>query len=374
MWSRFLIHAAWKVNSDSLSLSFHPSRSSSWPKPRALSITVPGDDGLVEEGAPRVVIQKKLAKLPPGICKPEDEFTRLRRGKTVMWQAQKMERLSRLWLRELLDFPTVAAISVTGSLVVGCGIFEATLLCSDPVHTSFCLNYALENVVPSFIWATKPADLVASSMGLDPQEVLHDWSDVGADARRHLQVYSCEAGRCILASFTLLTQILRAISRSLRVGDIFAEGIQRGIEPPLAKVPERVVRLCGRTSAVTIVSLERYGPHIMPVFDKPSPKTDWLIREYSPWPYFPMYMAIDSKAFGAPWAWENLLRVSNKSINEWLLRTDFGYSICKFYFFFFYPLLLPGLCCVLKANILSRFILLSLSCFSVLGSRWHLHG
>ena len=267
-------------------------------------------------------------KLPPGICKPEDEFTRIRyRTGLVSWQLQKVRRLTNLWMRELLDFPTVSAIVVSSSVVVGCGYVEATLLSSSPVNHDFCFTYAIENVAPSFIWATKPADLIASSMDLVPSEVLHDWSDLGSDARRHLHVYSCESARCIFASFTLLTQILRAISRSLRVGDLFAAKVQRGLEPPLSGVPERVIRLCGQNSATTIVSLQRYGPHILPIFDTRTSKTDWILRDHSPLPYFPMFMAVDSRVYGAPYAWDNLLRVPNRSLSEWLLRTDFGYQI-----------------------------------------------
>ena len=38
-----------------------------------------------------------------------------------------------------------------------------------------------------------------------------------------------------------------------------------GLEPPTGGVPERVIRLCGVQSDVTPLSLERYGPHILPV-------------------------------------------------------------------------------------------------------------
>ena len=64
-------------------------------------------------------------------------------------------------------------MAVTG--VVGCGIQEGLLLADPaaPQHDAmrFACHYALENVLPSVTWSTKPAHLVAAAHSL-PMDVL----------------------------------------------------------------------------------------------------------------------------------------------------------------------------------------------------------
>ena len=60
---------------------------------------------------PKAASRDERRRLPPGLCKPSDEFTRIPRIYSLSWQAQKARRLTSLWARELLDFPTVAAIT-----------------------------------------------------------------------------------------------------------------------------------------------------------------------------------------------------------------------------------------------------------------------
>ena len=51
-----------------------------------------------------------------------------------------------------------------------------------------------------------------------------------------------------------------AVSRRVRLGR----------EPLFPGIEQRIIRLCGRQSDVTEVSLLRYGPHIVPVFERPA--------------------------------------------------------------------------------------------------------
>ena len=56
--------------------------------------------------------------------------------------------------------------------------------------------------------------------------------------------------------------------------------VRAGSEPLYRGVSQRVIRLCGRTSDVTSLSLSRYGQHIVPVFESPE-AVRALIAEHS---------------------------------------------------------------------------------------------
>jgi hypothetical protein len=79
----------------------------------------------------------------------------------------------------------------------------------------------------------------------------------------------------------LLAQLVRAVNISANAARIYEERIRLGQEPPLLSgVDQRVVRLCGRESDVTAVSLQRSGVHIFPVYEAPE-HVSHLVSEYS---------------------------------------------------------------------------------------------
>lgn len=78
-----------------------------------------------------------------------------------------------------------------------------------------------------------------------------------------------------------------------------------GREPPPADQYERVLRLCGRESAVTSLSLARYGRHILPVYEEPQLVAE-LIRVHSEGERVPVFWHVGPGQYGAPWAWSGL--------------------------------------------------------------------
>ena len=72
-------------------------------------------------------------------------------------------------------YKTLAMLGMAVTGVVGCGIQEGLLLADPaaPQHDAmrFACHYALENVLPSVTWSTKPAHLVAAAHSL-PMDVL----------------------------------------------------------------------------------------------------------------------------------------------------------------------------------------------------------
>ena len=66
-----------------------------------------------------------------------------------------------------------------------------------------------------------------------------------------------------------LGQFVGIVSISARAADVYSERVMLGTEPPLAGVNERVIRLAGVGSDVTELSMNRYGTHILSVYEEP---------------------------------------------------------------------------------------------------------
>ena len=80
---------------------------------------------------------------------------------------------------------TMLGMALTG--VFGCGLYEGLLLthptAPQPEAWRFAMHYALENMLPSVTWSTRPAYMVAAAYGT-PLEVLcvHTLDDAAATA------------------------------------------------------------------------------------------------------------------------------------------------------------------------------------------------
>ena len=98
-----------------------------------------------------------------------------------------------------------------------------------------------------------------------------------------LQIKELQASRSIVATFTFLSQLLRLTNNVQKSSDDHRRRVLDGREPPFPGVKERVIRLCGRKSSMTAMSLERYGHHILPVYEDPvvayveeAEEKDWI--------------------------------------------------------------------------------------------------
>ena len=70
------------------------------------------------------------------------------------------------------------------------------------------------------------------------------------------------------------------VTLSIRTAEQLKERIRLGEEPLFRGVSQRIIRLCGRTSDVTALSLSRYGSHIVPIFEDPDSVRP-LIQEHT---------------------------------------------------------------------------------------------
>ena len=227
-------------------------------------------------------------RLPNWLDKYEDEFpqtTEVDRSKRTF---EAGRRILDIAIERVLEPRTVKLVFLSTAAVVGFGAVEGSLLAAQiPFYESFetgifVARYSLENVLPSCTWNTVDAKLVVTALGYSPNEILIQFDPLSqAHASTQLRVQLLASSRSIVAGFMLLAQLVRAVNISANAARIYEERIRLGQEPPLLSgVDQRVVRLCGRESDVTAVSLQRSGVHIFPVYEAPE-HVSHLVSEYS---------------------------------------------------------------------------------------------
>jgi hypothetical protein len=183
----------------------------------------------------------------------------------------------------------VAGMSVAAASVLALGVFEAALLTRRgvPGRTNFCFRYGVSQLLPSIIWYTKPAGLLAKRLGSNPRllrDLEHTSSGVAVkDMRRahdSLRVQTAQILRSIIAGFVGISQILRVMSICSDSVDQYGDNVLAGTEPLSSGVNERIIRLGGKESDVTAISMQKYGLHIVPIFEDPHSVED-LIKKSS---------------------------------------------------------------------------------------------
>ena len=269
-------------------------------------------------------------RLPAFLCDPSAEFTDAPgEARRRRWEVRRAQ--IKLVTKRLFDRRSATLILASASTVLGVGAIEASLLLAPHTEPTlavqFIARYACEQMLPSMIWGTHSAELVATAMGLAPDEVLRAFDPASArDAAAQLQAHSAATVRSVVASFMMLAQLLGTVSLSLAATGLHRESIERGTLPPLYDVQECVVRLCGRVSDTAAVSMKRYGAHVLPVFEEPDAVASLITRiqrtRYATaadrW-QMPVFWNVQPGTYSRRWAWEKL-RVSD----DWFLRTTTG--------------------------------------------------
>eukprot|EP00966_Prymnesium_polylepis_P069159 1607131-Prymnesium_polylepis.1 len=154
------------------------------------------------------------------------------------------------------------------------------------------------------------------SSGAVPYDYTHACS--AADASLILRQQGLAATRCTLATLSILTMMLRAVSLSIATAQEFRERVRDGREPLFRGVEQRVIRLCGRSSDVTELSLARYGAHIVPVFERPE-EVRALVAAHSHGFRRPVYWQVSEGAYSQMASWAHFT-ISP----EFFLRTTTG--------------------------------------------------
>jgi hypothetical protein len=268
-------------------------------------------------------------RLPPTLCEPSAEFVDSP-GDERRRRNEARRALLRLVTDRLFDRRSAGLIIGSASVVIGIGAAEASLLVSPVADTATTLHfmgrYACEQLLPSVLWGTNSAELVAAAMGHAPGEVVRSFDPASAlDAADLLKAKSAATLRSVVASFMMLAQAGTTVTLSLAATQRHREAIERGTLAPLHNVNECVVRLCGSISDTSAVAMARYGPHVLPVFEEPE-KIAPLIKTYQRWRFgknarwrMPVFWHVDPGTYSRQWAWE-ALDVSD----DWFVRTSSG--------------------------------------------------
>lgn len=192
--------------------------------------------------------------LPSVSCPPEKEFSdRWDAGgarRWYPWVPLRVQRVSRLALNAMFDrcgarpIPTaptrphfefgfrsrrgVVALLLTGSSVLGISSVEGILALREVTseNWTFIPGYAVLQMLPSIVWASTPADVVAAAMGLDADAILREWAHGAAphttsDAARQIASAHLQATRSVIAGFMIIAQILRGVNLTVRSGALY---------------------------------------------------------------------------------------------------------------------------------------------------------
>ena len=193
------------------------------------------------------------------------EFPRPARGQALRDRYEAGRRIAQSCVANVFgDSANNAAIATSLGTVLAIGVYEGALLTRPGAagRARFCFRYGAAQVLPSVIWLTKPADTCCKAWRLQAKPLLRD-----VDAGRSLRVLGAQTLRSIVAGFLGIAQVMRLVDSSAAAATDYAARVQNGHEPLFETgVQERVVRLAGRESDVTELSVRRFGAHIVPVF------------------------------------------------------------------------------------------------------------
>ncbi|CAH0491652.1 unnamed protein product [Peronospora farinosa] len=268
------------------------------------------------------------------VWKPEQEFPGRsvinHHAMTLSREAQVLRRIARVSIQSIVQPARLVLLGICSSGVFGFSGYEAFLLL-DPMQPMtldsllFVYKYATHNFLASCIWETRAPELVAQSLGLDPMQLLKvfDPATSSADAALQLKVMNVFTARAMLAGFMVVTQLLNIVRASGKAALGYSENVYSGLEPPLQGITERIIRLAGKGSDVTEVSMTRYGAHILPVLEEPK-KHRHLVALWSLNGRVPCVWCVPKDQYGFRHSWTGL------DVDEsFLLRTTTGkYILC----------------------------------------------
>jgi hypothetical protein len=211
----------------------------------------------------------------------------------------------------VLEPSAVALLGASASVVLGLGMIEASMQCAEmPLIQSmqcaaFAVRYAVENLLPSCLWATQDANLIATAMGYDPQVLLQSFDPTNAaDASTLLRIELFKTSRGMAAGFMLIAQLVRAGTIGAAAPGIYEARVRKGREPPI--VPKQgglIIRMCGIESDATATSLKRMRHHLLPVFEDPIVVAP-IVSEHSDHRRLPVFWCVRPESYGMKHSWD----------------------------------------------------------------------
>ena len=220
-----------------------------------------------------------------------------------LWSQERAQRLAKSVLVATSDRIGMQRLATCTGITLGAAMIEATLFVnfSHPAAFFFILRYAAEQLLPSVVWLTQDAALVADAMGYSPEELLvFHIMDPAKKAARMLAAGQCHAVRSVAAGFGLLGQLFQIAQITTNTRKQFDERVRLGEEPPLSSgANERVIRLCGDFSFVTYTTASKQGKyHVLPVMD---PNSMRMLAEKVTFGFrYPLFLGVQSKLWGQP--------------------------------------------------------------------------
>jgi len=266
---------------------------------------------------PRLPVVIKLEEFPPDLNQA------LRRQQATF-------RILKIASRRLIEPPTLHLLGLTAWATMGIASVEAILLCQEwPWWESmeagrFVWWYSLHQLIPSVVWATQDATLVAKSLELDPVTLLRDLSsDDPTAATNLLRLQLMATIRYFAAGFMMIASIVRAAGVSAEAFALYEEQIRMGREPPLPirtdpdVTPGVVIRFCGRDSFTTEVSLDRMGVHILPIFERPD-RVRSMVWKHSENMHRPVYWCVQEHKYGSTFSWDRFPTEESIFFDPWV--------------------------------------------------------
>ena len=234
----------------------------------------------------------------------------------VRWIMQRWFTISREVLFDR-DFYVPAILMCV--IVWLIGFIEGLILSNGLDSVVFAWRYGLANIMPSLVWASKEADLVARAAGLDPATVLA-LPDNTNGAVRESWAFNLYCLRSLTGGFVFINYILRVAGIASEARHTYRERIFAGREQPLPVHGGRVVRLAGEQSDVTEYSLIHDGEHLLPVYEIPA-LVEPLIQRHGGGS-LPVYWHIPSGEYGRDEVWEDLI-----IDDDWLFTSRNGQTV-----------------------------------------------
>eukprot|EP00435_Cladocopium_sp_Y103_P075108 s194_g54.t1 len=271
--------------------------------------------------------------LPDARIAADAEFVTDQRRCIAEWSGERAQRLLTIILNAAADRSAARRLVSCLMITLGAGMVEGSLLVNW-AHANaggrrgwwrgFVLRYAVEQLLPSLIWCTQDASLVAEAMGFEPQALLKNLEG-REGASTLLAVGQCHAVRSVSAGFNLLGQLFRFTQITNNVLKQFEQKVRLGKDVPLSSgAKERVIRLCGEFSYATYAAAAKSGRfHILAVMDPGNMPmlTEQLTHGFK----YPLFLNVPTKLWGQPDVWEPLLGRAVQP--SWLLQGVAGNKV-----------------------------------------------
>ena len=196
----------------------------------------------------------------------------------------------------------------------------------------FMVRYSLSQIIPSLIWGTQPASIIAQRVGLSPDAVWRDRTSLLQNERlKFLRFNHLVAIRGTIAGTVLLSQVISLVDIWGSASEDYSTRIREGREPPLdtsfdarQSYSSKVVRLAGEESDVTTLTMAREGRKgIFPIFESETqPGVQAMVRAHgavtggtSGEPRVPVYWCVKNGLYGYHESWRGF-----RVLPEWLFE------------------------------------------------------